>query len=586
MPKIFYDIIPPKVIEGMKYEKKLAEIKKLDKPRPRFVIWRNFILKITVILLIVGLNWTGLSVVIETLGFLNDTEDSAQNIFAASTLDFSLDSPPDFSPIIIPNATSSRDISVLNDGILDFDYKVEATNTVGVLCDHLDLEAKLNGTSTFNGALTDFDYNVGGFATTTRDWQFIATLTSNDPSLQNQTCVFDFVFDGVQIGGAGFYDQEIIPNTVRSGKWIIKQGDVVINELMWMGSYRNADDEWLELRNMTDSDINISSWQLTKLVGFGTNKHEELMLEIPDGRTIPANGFFLISKLDKSNSAMNVEPDLVDSEVALRDLNLQIKLYKGDWDDSDNLIDTAGDGQGINFDGWHGLFFHLSMERNDVPEDGTLDSNWHTCLEFFGTRIYWDAKDIFNLGTPTAPNLSDEEDSGLEYYIQKEKELLAEGIYPPDPISDELFDEKPPAEVKEIPVEADVADETADDEAVEEAAEDGDETAKDNEGNTPDDDKAVDDKAVNEAADEFADEAVDETIDETEDETPADETPAVDEQPAVVPDGAGESVSDGGNGDGGNDASDSSDGSSPAEGAGGSSGDSSIDAGSDSASEY
>ena len=99
MPKIFYDIIPPKVIEGMKYEKKLAEIKKLDKPRPRFVIWRNFILKITVILLIVGLNWTGLSVVIETLGFLNDTEDSAQNIFAASTLDFSLDSPPDFSPI-------------------------------------------------------------------------------------------------------------------------------------------------------------------------------------------------------------------------------------------------------------------------------------------------------------------------------------------------------------------------------------------------------------------------------------------------------------------------------------------------------
>jgi len=46
-------------------------------------------------------------------------------------------------------------------------------------------------------------------------------------------------------------------------------GDVVINELMWMGSTKGASDEWIELRNTTDSSIDISGWQITKWAPAG-----------------------------------------------------------------------------------------------------------------------------------------------------------------------------------------------------------------------------------------------------------------------------------------------------------------------------
>lgn len=170
-------------------------------------------------MLIVGLNWAGLSAVIETIANFNDTEDSPQNIFVASTLDFSLDSPPDFSPVIMPNATSSRNISLTNDGILGFQYTVTTTNATGTLCNYLDLTANLEGSPVYSGSLIGFNANAGEFSTSTDDWQFTVNLPSDDPALENQTCTFDFVFDGVQIGGAGFYDQEIISNTINSGEW-------------------------------------------------------------------------------------------------------------------------------------------------------------------------------------------------------------------------------------------------------------------------------------------------------------------------------------------------------------------------------
>ena len=159
----FYDIIPPKEFERMRRDRGVARIKSFDKPKPRFDIWRNFILKIIVLLLIVGLNWTGLSAVIETLAYFNDTEDSAQNIFAASTLDFSLNSPPDFSPVIMPNATSSRDISLTNDGILGFQYTASTSNFSGELCDYLDLSAVLDGNFVASSSLKNFFYNAGGY---------------------------------------------------------------------------------------------------------------------------------------------------------------------------------------------------------------------------------------------------------------------------------------------------------------------------------------------------------------------------------------------------------------------------------------
>jgi len=174
--------------------------------------------KIAVVVLLVGLNWAGIAAIGQTAGYFNDDENSSGNIFSVATLDFSLTSLKDFSPEVTPAQPASRSISVVNDGVLGFQYGVIASNSSGALCNHLNLEANLGGVLKYNGSLAGFTYNAGQFSDPD-DWQFTVTLTSSDPGLENQTCSFDFVFDGVQIGGTGFSDREIIPNTVTAGAW-------------------------------------------------------------------------------------------------------------------------------------------------------------------------------------------------------------------------------------------------------------------------------------------------------------------------------------------------------------------------------
>jgi len=180
---------------------------------------RNSIVKLVSISLIAGLNLTGLSAIMETSAYLNDTEASPNNIYTASTLDFSLNSLADFLPEVTPTQNSVRDISVIKDGILDFEYNLKTEDETGDLCDNLNLTVTRNGADIgYAGTLKDFTYGAGQFFSPD-DWQFTASLIGNDPSWENKTCDFDFVFDGAQIGGAGFYDQEIISNTINSGSW-------------------------------------------------------------------------------------------------------------------------------------------------------------------------------------------------------------------------------------------------------------------------------------------------------------------------------------------------------------------------------
>ena len=193
-------------------------------------------------------------------------------------------------------------------------------------------------------------------------------------------------------------------NTITVGVWD-SVGDVVINELMWMGSFSSSDDEWIELKNTTSHEIDLSGWQITKWVA-GT--HEELILTIPNGKKIPANGYFLISNSDKATSKINVEPDLVDSSVVLVNNDLQIKLYDGTWNGGATLIDTADDGTGGPAAGDNSNKF--SMERNDTPGDGTQAANWHNCLDSSSTGLYWDAG-ATERGTPGAANLSENDPS-------------------------------------------------------------------------------------------------------------------------------------------------------------------------------
>ncbi len=206
-------------------------------------------------------------------------------------------------------------------------------------------------------------------------------------------------------------------------------GDVVINELMWMGMNGVAGDEWLELRNMTDSSIDLSGWQLTKK--RTSDGIEVLMFTMPGGTTIAGGGYLLLSEFDKDNSALNIDPTLIagtgsDDNVgfALANDDLQIKLYDGDFSAGGLLIDSADDGRGTPAAGLTELgggTVYYSMERNATPGDGTQAASWHTTLA--DTESFFDVGLAIVKGTPGAENRSEKEISDIRN--QKSEVLIA-----------------------------------------------------------------------------------------------------------------------------------------------------------------
>lgn len=220
-------------------------------------------------------------------------------------------------------------------------------------------------------------------------------------------------------------------------------GDVVINELMWTGLAENAADEWLELRNMTDDQVDLSGWQLTKK--RTSDGAEVLMFTFSAGTTISANDFLLISEFDKANSGINVDPDLIagtgsdnNADFSLANDNLRIKLYDGDFTAAGILIDTADDGSGIPMAGLaslDGSAVYYSMERNAIPGNGAEASSWHTT--FADTNAYFDDGLAKIKGTPKAENQSQPElkiHPEIELKIETSNAIdLSSAIIPPVP---------------------------------------------------------------------------------------------------------------------------------------------------------
>jgi hypothetical protein len=192
-------------------------------------------------------------------------------------------------------------------------------------------------------------------------------------------------------------------------------GDVVINEIMWMGSSGKSSDEWIELRNMTNHDINLKNWDIDGAVS-GSGRH----LEIIGGQDdiIPANGYFLIANYSKNNSAINVKPDFVSANISLKNKykkNGKLVLK----DKNGNIIDSTPNPSDSNWSAGSNGNVKESMERNDDPGDGIEISNWHTCLDDKANDdIYWDVTnndDGKNYGTPGAANLSKNDPTSPDY---------------------------------------------------------------------------------------------------------------------------------------------------------------------------
>lgn len=135
---------------------------------------------------------------------------------------------------------------------------------------------------------------------------------------------------------------------------------VIINEVMFSS---NRDDQYIELRNLSSSTVDISGWIIENA---GWNNVD---ITIPSG-TISGDGYFLIARTNAASSILNVTPDLVDSNMNLHSSS-QYDLVLTDWT---STLDSAkaspwpfGDSATPK-----------AIERKETAWNGLTTSNWYT----------------------------------------------------------------------------------------------------------------------------------------------------------------------------------------------------------------
>ncbi len=165
---------------------------------------------------------------------------------------------------------------------------------------------------------------------------------------------------------------------------------VVFSELMWMGSNASSADEWIELYNRSNVEIDLSGWTITRLAKDG----EEIMLQIEGGHIGP-HGTFLIANYqpDNKQSMLAIDPQQVSPAIALPNTKLQLSLYNGNPEENAELMDVADDGKGAPLAGDTKL--KRAMVRLAFDQSGILATSWGTARETSG----WD-EGATERGTP------------------------------------------------------------------------------------------------------------------------------------------------------------------------------------------
>jgi len=195
------------------------------------------------------------------------------------------------------------------------------------------------------------------------DWQVFATSTKST----------GYSMTAVRLGEYGFrvraYDtlgnvSEWSTSTSIVADW---PKDVVINEIGWMGSgpsTKQKNDEWIELYNNTETDIDIAGWQV--LINGVSVYLDEI-----NNTIIPAQGYLLLEK-DEDNTINLIPADIIYTG-AMADEGEELVLQ----DENGSVVDMV-DCQTGWFAGSMENNQHRSMARVDSNAPGSFPSNWQT----------------------------------------------------------------------------------------------------------------------------------------------------------------------------------------------------------------
>ncbi|HEX2831571.1 MAG TPA: phospholipase D-like domain-containing protein [Thermoanaerobaculia bacterium] len=176
-----------------------------------------------------------------------------------------------------------------------------------------------------------------------------------------------------------FLKSLMIAMVFASSAFAASPGDVVINEIAWMGTTGSTSNEWIELYNTTGSSISFTSWTL---------KAADNTPSVTLSGSIGAYGYYLLERTD-DNTIPGITADKIYTG-AMTDTGEQLVLR----DASNNVIDTANQ-NGSWFTGT--TTGRATMARSEPGLSGTTSGSWHTSTASYGSGL--------GLGTPKAANV-------------------------------------------------------------------------------------------------------------------------------------------------------------------------------------
>lgn len=148
------------------------------------------------------------------------------------------------------------------------------------------------------------------------------------------------------------------------------QGDVVINEIAWMGTEHKSGAEWIELYNTTNHDINVANWKIKDDDGEDTTFTGADF----NNSTITAGGYYILEWKHSTSTTTSISDIVGDFE----DLPWQ-------WLGNDGDAIILEDENGIEIDrvdcsgGWFAgdtKYYYVTMERIYPDADSNSDINW------------------------------------------------------------------------------------------------------------------------------------------------------------------------------------------------------------------
>ncbi|GKX27523.1 hypothetical protein SH1V18_00030 [Vallitalea longa] len=157
--------------------------------------------------------------------------------------------------------------------------------------------------------------------------------------------------------------------------------ELVINEICWMGTTTSAYDEWIELYNNTNNDINLNGWTLISTDGTPS---------INLSGIVPAKSYYLLERTDDT-SVPNINAD---------------QIYTGSLGNSGEILELRDSNNNLidSVDNWHAgnNGTKATMERIDSNVAGNISTNWNNSLSTYQCGY----------GTPKALNSNSSSSSG------------------------------------------------------------------------------------------------------------------------------------------------------------------------------